>query len=202
MDSLETEFKLDVPADFVMPNFGRSGSIRVVSLSTLELDATYFDAPTLTLLSAGITVRRRSGDETRWTVKLPARLAVNDGALTRREIDLFSDALDPPVEVVDLVRQSLAGERLVAVARLHSHRQRLSFFAANGDPLGELDDDQVTAHAPDGAVVTFREVEFELENAADGSLVDKVLTDLYAAGAMPSGGLAKIDRALGLLGIR
>ena len=49
----------------------------------LDLDATYFDAADARLLAAGVTVRRRTGEGTRWTVKLPADPRPAPGATDR-----------------------------------------------------------------------------------------------------------------------
>ncbi len=209
---LEREAKLDVDPDLALPDLaGALGGLVAAPLEPRQLDATYFDAADRRLLGAGITVRRRTGEGTRWTVKRPA--TTPDAAapiateVARREVDVFDPALAPPAAVVELVEPWLAGAELVAVARLRSRRRRLAlgFDPAGADPVAELDDDVVTVEAGDGSgprhPVRFREVEVELR--ASGPEADEVLEAvvgrLLASGARPAPSSSKLARALDLL---
>jgi inorganic triphosphatase YgiF len=200
--AIEREVKLDVDEAYVVPDLAEGGGIRSAARPPLALDATYFDAPDLRLLELGITVRRRTGEGTRWTVKFPTTELAAAGGLSRREVDITSDDLDPPSTVTDLVRSVIGGAVLEPVARLESRRERLELVDDDGVAIGELDDDRVTASAPDGAAAVFREVEVEFGADADAALVELVVERLRAAGARPSDGRPKVERALGLLGRR
>lgn len=200
--AIEREVKLEVDDTYVVPDLGEGGAIRVDVLPALGLDATYFDAPDLRLLDLGITVRRRTGEGTKWTVKFPTAEQAAAGGLARREIDIVSADLDPPSTVTDLVQSSLDDADLAPVARLESRRERLGLRSRDGVALGELYDDRVTAHSSAGAVVTFREVEVEFGAEADTALVELVVERLRVAGARPSVGQPKVERALTLLGLR
>ena len=70
-DGIEREVKLEVGCPiFEVPGF--AGPARPLELADHDLDAVYYDRVDIRLLDQGITVRRRSGEGTRWTVKLPA----------------------------------------------------------------------------------------------------------------------------------
>ena len=212
---MEREVKLEVDEGFEVPSLAGLAGLVVEPLEPRRLDATYFDTADLRLLGEGVTVRRRTGEGTRWTVKVPeplldgraageadgrARGAVE--AVSRHELEVISDRLDPPDEVVMAVADRLGGEALVAVARLESRRARLALRSGDGASVAELDDDRVEASDPSGARCRFREVEVEFTAEAAPLVVESVVDHLVAAGARRSDGRPKLDRALGLLGRR
>ena len=66
--SREVETKYDVTSDTVLPDLaGLPGVARLSDPVMHLLDATYYDTPDLRLVTAGITLRRRSGgDDEGW----------------------------------------------------------------------------------------------------------------------------------------
>ncbi len=214
---VEREVKLDADPDLVLPELdGVAPGISARPMAAVELDATYFDAPDHRLLAQGITVRRRTGEGTRWTVKLPAAERPTPdgptivGSLSRREVDIVDTATEPPAGVTDLVDPWLDGVALVAVARLVSSRRRVELCATERDDVvvvAELDDDLVVVHDDDGEVGRFREIEVELAHgrdastagATDDAVVDAVIARLVGAGARRGGSQPKVERALALL---
>ena len=180
------------------------------ALEPRRLDAVYHDTSDLRLLGQGITVRRRSGEGTRWTVKFPSAEVAAAGGLARREIDIMSDDIEPPAPVNELVAPFLEGAALEPVARLVSVRERLALVGPDGSPLAEVDDDRVSARAmvaPDdrrssGAEVSFREIEVEFGADAPAGLIEEVVDRFRQAGARASDGTPKVERALALLGLR
>jgi inorganic triphosphatase YgiF len=214
--ALEREVKLDAPvdlslaadawADLVLP--GPSGTrvtVDVRDAGRLELDATYYDTPSLALRRAGASLRRRTGEGTRWTAKLPVpspeASSADLGATVRLEVDLHDEATSPPRDACDLVEPFTQGAALEPVARIVSHRQRRRIVAADAS-LAEIDDDAVEVRRPgsDDLVATFREIEVEFSPETPPEVVRRVVDSLLAAGATRSGGISKVDRALGLLG--
>ena len=205
---VEHEVKLDAEPDLVLPDLsGVAPGIRAWARPTLVLDATYFDAADRRLLAAGVTVRRRSGEGTRWTVKLPA---VRPGtgeersvAVTRRELDVFDEGVDVPAEVQELLADWLAGAELVPVARLISHRRRvaLALDPVGAHPLAEVDDDLVSVEVAQRPVGRFREIEVEETDVADASrpVLEAAVARLRAAGCRPAPTTSKLARALALV---
>ncbi len=94
-----SEVELDVDPRFEVPSLdGASPSSRAGSTPLTTTPST------LRLLDQGITVRRRSGEGTRWTVSSSAEVGVA-GGLARREVDIDLDA-QLPATVTELVAQS------------------------------------------------------------------------------------------------
>jgi inorganic triphosphatase YgiF len=202
-DQIEREVKLDVDDGFEVPVLDG-----VEPLESRRLDAVYHDTPDLRLLDRGITVRRRTGEGTRWTVKFPSDEVAAAGGVARREVDVDSDAEVPPTTVVGLVEPFLGGGSLAPLARLVSVRERSALVGPDGSTVAEIDDDRVRARAMadgaggPGAEVTFREIEVEFEANAPSALIDGVVARFRAAGARPTGGQPKVERALTMLGLR
>jgi inorganic triphosphatase YgiF len=204
-DHVEREVKLDVDSRFELPALDGASP-----LEPRRLDAVYHDTIDLRLLDQGITVRRRSGEGTRWTVKFPSAEVAAAGGLARREVDIDSDAVEPPATVTELVAPFIEGGALAPVARLVSMRERFALVAPDGSTLAEVDDDRVSARAmgaPDdrrasGAEVSFREIEVEFGPEAPAELIDVVVGRFHEAGARDSEGIPKVERALALLGLR
>ena len=207
-DGVEREVKLSVDADFSLPpSLAEGGGPLVVeALEPRYLDAVYHDADDLRLLALGITVRRRTGEGTRWTVKFPTAELAAAGGSARREIDVKTDARIPPEAVVELVASVLGGASLVPVARLVSQRERWALLDGDGQSVAELDDDRVTVYHPvDGSdppasPLGFREIEVEFGADADADLIEWVVAQLIGAGASRGIVGSKVEQALTLLG--
>jgi inorganic triphosphatase YgiF len=212
---VEREVKLDADPELALPDLhGATAGLVPIELAPRRLDATYFDADDLRLLDRGITVRRRTGEGTRWTVKRsepsgagadPDRLSAT---LDRREIDIVDPSWRPPDGVLELIGAELDRATLLPVARLVSERRRVELRDASHAALAEVDDDVVAVHRDgDGAeVARFREIEIELADGIDdrraAELLDAVVARLVSAGARRKPPQSKVDRALGLLGRR
>jgi inorganic triphosphatase YgiF len=210
---LEREVKLEADPDLVLPDLDAlvaGASVR--RRQPIELDAIYFDSADLRLLDHGVSVRRRTGDGTRWTVKVPITPSGADspgasGAVAREEHDVVDDASDPPTEVRRLVARWLGDAALVPVARLVSTRARLDVRATASDQVvAEVDDDLVVVLADDREVGRFREIEIELAPGlsdatatAAAGVVDAVADELVAAGARRGDPRPKVDRALAMI---
>jgi len=203
--TVEREVKLDVDGGFLVPALEGASP-----LEPRRLDAVYHDTVDLRLLDQGITVRRRSGEGTRWTVKFPTAEMAHAGGLARREVDVMSDDVEPPPPVHELVAPYLEGAALAPVARLVSVRERLALLAADGSMLAEVDDDRVSARAmvasddrrSSGAEVSFREIEVEFDADAPAAMIEAVVERFREAGARASDGVPKVERALAMLGLR
>jgi inorganic triphosphatase YgiF len=208
---LEREVKLEADPGLELPDLDALvAGASVEPREPVELDATYYDGADLRLVHQGISVRRRTGEGTRWTVKLPAADEGTAAAssVARHEHDVMDDATDPPAEVLRLVAPWLGDTELVAVARLVSTRARLDVRADESDRVvAEVDDDLVVVLAEDREVGRFREIEIELadgltvaEATSATAVVDAVADELVAAGARRGDPRSKIDRALAMIG--
>jgi len=205
VSEIEHEVKLEVDAAFVMPDLGGGdASLAVTEMADRHLDALYYDVADARLLDKGVTVRRRSGEGTRWTVKLPAGGPGTAGSISRREVEFHTDDEDLPGAVVELVAPFADGGELVAVARLRSYRRRWRVVTASGTAVAEVDDDTVIAEAPglSAPPVTFREVEVEFDGAAPAARIEAMVAVLVDAGARAGDPRSKVERALSLLGRR
>jgi inorganic triphosphatase YgiF len=200
---LEREVKLDVDPRFELPDL-RAVGVTVSELEAQVLDATYFDAADGRLLDLGITVRRRTGDGIRWTVKAPTEELAVAGALARREVELVTDDESLPAVLLELLTPFLGGAEVGPVAHLRSRRRRLRLTTPDGAAVAEIDDDEVTARPVAGAsaTVSFREIEVEFGPESPAALVEGVVAALVAAGARSGEQQSKVDRALRLLGLR
>jgi len=202
---IEHEVKLEVDPGFVMPDLrGGDSALVTTELADQHLDAMYYDVADGRLLDAGITVRRRTGEGTRWTVKLPASGPGAAGSVARREVDFLTDDEALPVAVVELVTPFVDGGELAPVARLRSHRRRWHVTTVDGAAIAEVDDDTVTADASESGTpaVTFREVEVEFDGDVPGTRIEAMVEVLVGAGARAGDPRSKIERSLALLGRR
>jgi inorganic triphosphatase YgiF len=192
---LEREAKLDAPSDFAVPDLtGAVEGLRVAPVEEKVLDATYYDTEDLRLIRFGITLRYRDT----WTVKLPDRGPVSSGVMARDEIDIEGDPTVIPTLARSLVTGAARTAPLVPVARLVTRRRRHRLLGADGEALGEIDDDDVTVLDQQGNTVDrFREIEAEIVPEAPDALLPAVVERLLAAGATPGSSLPKVARALG-----
>jgi inorganic triphosphatase YgiF len=187
-DHLETERKYEADPAFVMPPLsGLPGVARAGQAAVYLLAATYYDTPDLRLLSAGVTLRRRTGGtDEGWHLKLPA------GRDTRRELhEPLSDQVPPRLAAA-------AGDLPVsAQAIIESQRTVLHLHGDDDRSLAEVADDLVTgsrlgAGAP--PPLSWREIEVE---AQDLALLDAAGRLLLSAGARPAESASKLARVLG-----
>lgn len=189
----EVEQKFRVHGLFRIPDLSTLAGVSAVDdLGVVELESAYYDTPDLRLAREGITLRRRTGDDEGWHLKLPAGRVG-----TRDELRLpLDEGLDrPPAALATIVRVITRTEPLVLVSTLRTTRARQVIRSDDGD-VGELVDDTVHVVGADGTVAArFREL--ELEEIGGGPLVATVAEALNDAGAVGGEFVAKAVRALG-----
>ncbi|MGW4062991.1 CYTH and CHAD domain-containing protein [Amycolatopsis sp. NPDC004747] len=160
------------------------------------LDASYYDTETFRLARSGITLRRRvGGSDAGWHLKLPV------SADERQELQLppGGDPHKVPGRLRRLVRAYTLGEKLVPIAHLRTDRFAHRLAGADGRTLATLTDDHVTGEAG-GATARldeWRELELELDPAADPGLLEELDRALTGAGASASPWPSKLRRLIG-----
>jgi inorganic triphosphatase YgiF len=198
--SREVERKYAVDDEFAVPDLSGCGPVASVGEAQgVELVATYYDTPDLRLAREGVTLRRRTGGhDAGWTLKLPA---VGDPEGRDELAAPLGLSRTPPPDLLDLVTAWVRGAELAPVGELTTARTARLLRDADGRALAELVDDRVTVtgHSESAQGVTvFREVEVELCEGVDRSLLDVVGEALVAAGALSDGEpQPKLVRALG-----
>jgi inorganic triphosphatase YgiF len=198
-EHLETELKLEVSPDFVLPDLGGlAAGQRVTEPEVRLLTANYYDTSDLRLAEARITLRRRTGGaDAGWHLKLPV------GADSRRELQapLGDEAAGVPPQLAQLVSSWADGRPLQVVAVLETRRTVRNLVSAEGATLAEVADDLVTGRIPGlgecpAGPVTWREVEVELVSGGP-EILAAARSRLLAAGARPSSSASKLGRLLG-----
>jgi len=166
-------------------------------LPHLELVATYYDTPDLTLARWGITVRYRTGESPdRWTVKLPA--GSTDHALVRREIDLDGPGHIRPLEVDALLAAHLRGRTLSPVAVITTSRTRVLLNDEAGRALVEVAYDLVTVDGRGPGPTSWEEIEVEAVHPTLGAgALDRTVRALRDRGCRRTLPVPKLVRALG-----
>lgn len=196
---LEVERKLDVDADFVLPDLaGIDGVASADPPVEHALEAVYHDTDDLRLLRARVTLRRRTGGaDAGWHLKLPA------GAGARREVHepLGRAVKAPPKALRELVLGITRGAATAPVATLRTRRVATVVRDADGRALAEIAEDSVVATVPapgpgePAEELTWREVEVELVDG-DEPLLARLSDRLLAAGARPAAAASKVSRVL------
>ncbi|MBF4576779.1 CYTH and CHAD domain-containing protein [Frondihabitans sp. VKM Ac-2883] len=205
---LEIERKYDVDHETRVPELMGVGPVATTTTEeAFTLRAVYFDTAEHLLLTNRITLRRREGGhDAGWHVKLPAsRDAESTATPARHELhaSLGAAADEPlPAALRSAVEVILRGRPLHPVLVLETRRTVTTLLDIDGDPLGEVADDEVTATNPDTAAIrSWREWEVELApgvGRSDGEAVlDAVGGVLESAGASVSASKSKLARGLG-----
>lgn len=196
---LEVERKFDVGESTVSPSFeGLSSVVRVERSPAHNLEAVYFDTPDHDLAARRITLRRRTGGpDEGWHLKLPA------GPDARTEVreplgeDVLGEDAGVPDALRDIVLAIVRDRPLRPVARISTRRTVDLLYGADGAPVAEFCDDEVSASAePDGPEQVWREWELELADGADRDLLDRLSNRLIDAGAEPAASGSKLARVL------
>ncbi|WP_165368031.1 CYTH domain-containing protein [Phytoactinopolyspora endophytica] len=192
----QAEQKFRVHGLFRVPDLHNvEGVGSVDDLGSVELESAYFDTDDLRLTREGVTLRRRTGDDEGWHLKLPADLSTPD---VRDEVRLplttGEDAA--PDELAQIVRVIVRGSAVTRVSTLRTYRRRLRLHDAAGGAIADLVDDTVHVVGEDGTV-TARFRELELEERAGGDALAVVAAALNSAGAVGGEFVAKVVRALG-----
>jgi CHAD domain-containing protein len=195
--NLERETKLAAPAGFRIPELGGDGLV-ATETEPQRLVTVYVDTPDLRIVRWGSSLRHRQGEgrEKVWTVKLPS--SGNGSQLVRTEANFEgADARKLPTAAADLVRAFVRGEELAPVARLQTVRRGVRISDDAGTPLATVTDDEVSVMEGRRVASRFRELEVELDPAADATLSELLVARLREAGAGPVDNVQKIVRALG-----
>lgn len=188
----EVERTYAVGPDDVLPDLGALPGVASVAVpTTATLVATYVDTDDLSLVRAGVTLRRRTGGgDEGWHLKVPA----GDG---RDEVHRpLGSTTDVPADLERLVTGWTRGRRLAPVAVIETVRTTTLLHAADGTTLAEVADDAVLGTPTGGTATAWREVEVELVGAGSDLLDDA--DDLLADnGIHPSTEQRKIGTVLG-----
>jgi CHAD domain-containing protein len=179
---IEREIKLAAEAGIVLPDLHDAlPGLTVGPKTILQLDAVYYDTPTLALARWGVTLRSRSGEPGPiWTLKLP--VSALESELSRHEF-MFDEPSGPvPVAVRRAARAYLRSQTLGPVVRLQTERTQFA-LEFDGRPLAIVCDDTVVADGAAEPITVFREIEVELANTASAPVaVDAIISRLRAAG--------------------
>ncbi len=192
----EREAKLTAWLGFSLPDLSSVvEGVSVRPVTARNLDAVYYDTGDLRLARWGITVRHRAGDGDGWTVKLPDG---DDGpGLVRRELTFAGPPTAIPQEASALVRAYTRSEPLVPIARLRTRRQGVELLDAEGLPVAQVVDDEVSVYDGRRLASRFRELEVELDGQAPAELLPPLVAALREAGAGTTEQVPKLVRALG-----
>ncbi|GFG55149.1 CHAD domain-containing protein [Mycolicibacterium agri] len=190
----EVERKFDVVDSTVSPSFdGLSAVARVERSPAQHLEAVYFDTPGHDLARRRITLRRRTGGpDEGWHLKLPA----GPDARTEVRAPLDDDGGAVPESLKDVVLAIVRDRPLAPVARISTERTVDVLYGADGSPIAEFSDDNVTASAEGGDEQHWREWELELAEGAPPELLDRLSNRLLDAGAVPAEHGSKLARVL------
>jgi CHAD domain-containing protein len=190
----EREAKLAAPPGFDLPPLGGpEDGYAAEPLAARRLSTTYYDTPDLRLARWGASLRYRPGEG--WTVKLPE--GEHGVLLVRAEHVFGGDGRRPPAEALALVRPFVRTAQLSPAVRMRTLRRPVELREPAGSRLAEVVDDEVQVLDGRRVVARFRELEVELDEAADAGLLQEVLDRLLAAGAQAAEPTPKYLRALG-----
>jgi CHAD domain-containing protein len=171
----EVERAYAVGPDDVLPDLSvLFGVASATEPRTARLVATYVDTEDLSLIRAGVTLRRRSGgDDEGWHLKIPAGGGRDEVHRPLGRDDVVPTALERMV--VGWTR----GLPLAPVATIETERTTHLLKDGEGTVLAEVADDTVIGTPSEGEVSRWREVEIELVSAGP-DLLDRA-DDLLAA---------------------
>ena len=185
---LEREVKWDVDDHFEVPRLHDLVDHGHIERTTVHLESVYYDTAEHDLLSHGIVLRRRAGDDdTGWQLKVPA----SEGRIEIRTS--LADA--PPAELEELLTGLRLGKPLINVATLRTERTRYRIREPRQDRVfAELADDLVRASV-DHRMLAWREIEVEYEPHGL-TLSRRLAKRLNKAGARPSRHPSKLAHAI------
>lgn len=223
----EVEQKFRVHGLFRIPDLATlTGVSAVDDLGVVELESAYYDTPDLRLAREGITLRRRTGDDEGWHLKVPVgpnardeiRLPLEpgappagDGASPPAGDGVSSPAGDPahdggspgsapeprrPPEALSSIVRVIIRTEPLGLVSTLRTTRARRVIRSADGDVGELVDDTVHVVGSDGAVAA-RFRELELEEIHGGPLIVTVAQALSDAGAVGGEFVAKAVRALG-----
>lgn len=191
----EREIKLAAPPTVTLPPLSDPlAGVVAEPAGTRHLVATYYDTDDLRLARAGVSLRHRNDEG--WAVKIPAGTD-RDALLDRATYAFPGDETDPPPDALDLIRAFTRTASVAPVARLRTTRRAVRLRTAQGNPIGEVVDDDVIVVGGDAPVRAFRELEIEVADGAPEAQTIAIVARLRAAGAGTPDRTPKIVRALG-----
>ncbi len=182
-----------------------SGVPRLVGVGGVEtqddpvehvLDASYYDTETFRLARGGITLRRRvGGPDAGWHLKLP----VSADERQELQLPLGGDPHKVPGRLRRLVRAYTLGEKLVPIAHLRTDRFAHRLAGPGGRTIATLTDDHVAGEAggETARLDEWRELELELDPAAEPALLGEFDRALTEAGASVAPWPSKLRRLVG-----
>jgi CHAD domain-containing protein len=181
--TLEHERKLQAPDGFELPDLGGK------PLEPRVFTSVYYDVPSRSLTSAGITLRRRTErGKSVWQLKLPQ-------AEARMELEQAGGPAGPPDELRQLLLAHLRDERVEPIAELRTRRR--GELVERDDSTAEVTVDEVAVMDAQRVSHEFVEVEIELITGNPRRL-DKIAKEVSRAGATPANGTPKVFQALGI----
>jgi hypothetical protein len=198
---LEIERTYDLPDAADLPDLvGVGGIIRTEAQEPFTLDATYWDTERFDLVASRVTVRRRTGGpDAGWHIKR----AESDTVRREQHFPLTDDADTVPEDVLAALFVERRGRALRPVVRIETTRTVTRLLDEDGDQVGELADDRVTATRldPDAPAEPrrWREVEVEtvnIEPAGAHRFLDALDGRFAAIGAGPAAVSSKLARGL------
>ena len=203
MTELETEQKYEVEPGTRLPPLDDLPRVATVCGAQAQtLAAEYYDTADYRLLRAGITLRRRYGDDDEgWHLKLPDQGRTGSGPVSRLEVRQPIGEPDDPVPE-ELIRLIVVHTRLAPVqpvARIETHRRRTVLRDAAGASLAEVAADEVVAQTFGGSTTVSRWEEVEVELTGGGpELLRAADEQLRNSGLRPSARSTKLERALAM----
>ncbi len=159
--AIEREFKLTADIDLTLPDLADVlPGITVGPVSNLQLNAVYYDTPTLSMARSGVTLRARLGEPGPiWTLKVSS--SGGGPELSRHEY-LFDEPLGPvPLAARQAARGYVRSQRLDPVVRMHTQRSQFA-VEFEGKPLAIVCDDVVVSDGGTEPIASLREIEVEL----------------------------------------
>ena len=135
----EVKQKFRVHGLFHLPDLSAlPGVDGIIDQGVVEFESTYFDARDLRLAREGITLRRRTGTDEGWHLKLPL---APDRPGARDEFRLpLTDTGEAPAALTTMVRIILRDAPLERVATLRTTRSRQLIRVSAGDLAALVDD--------------------------------------------------------------
>ena len=195
---IEREIKLAAEVGMTMPDLADElDGVTISSRSERQLDAIYYDTPTLSMARSGVTLRARTGEpEPIWTLKLPADAQGEE--LARHEFTLDEPLGAVPTSIRQAARAHVRSQSLGPVVRLHTRRSEF-VLEFDGRPQIKVCDDVVTVEGGTDRSGDFREIELEFSSDdVDRNFVERVLACFRAAGCRDTeDAIPKAIRALG-----
>lgn len=184
--TLERHATWDVDDRFVLPALDDVGVKGDLHHDSVDETVVYYDTPEHDLRAFGVSLCRRDGDDdVGWQLEIP---------LIRHTELHWPPSDHPPAEAVRLLTGLTGGKGLVAVAKIHTVRERYRVSKPNGRRLEvEVDDDRVRASVGE-RLLAWREIEVDTAGRK-ASTAKRLGKRLRAVGARPSRYPSKLAHA-------